>query len=216
MLFRATPVAYGSFRARGRIGAGCCRPTPQPQQCRIGAESRTYTTAHGNAGSLTHWARPGIEPTSLWILVGFVSTVPQRELPENLTLKASENLGSFTGALWISQMGGQMSPEPSNVTGKFLNGSLFFLGRRLQVSNRFSKGFTTPWTVKPQPTSAFQMLAPLHGEMCLCWCQQGQVDPGEGFQGLAGGASTVKGWLTVRKHKAQGGLISVPSGEKSC
>ena len=28
---------------------------------------------HGNAGSLTHWARPGIEPTSSWILVRFVN-----------------------------------------------------------------------------------------------------------------------------------------------
>ena len=34
------------------------------------AASATYTTAHGNAGSLTHWTRPGIKPTSLWILVG--------------------------------------------------------------------------------------------------------------------------------------------------
>ena len=33
----------------------------------------TYPTAHGNVGSLTHWARPGIEPASSWILVGFVS-----------------------------------------------------------------------------------------------------------------------------------------------
>ena len=40
----------------------------------------TYTTAHGNAGSLTHWARPGIEPATSWFPVGFVSTVPQREL----------------------------------------------------------------------------------------------------------------------------------------
>ena len=30
----------------------------------------------------THWARPGIEPTSTWILVGFVSTVPQH--PANI------------------------------------------------------------------------------------------------------------------------------------
>ena len=30
-----------------------------------------YATAHGNAGSLTHWARPGIELTPSWILVGF-------------------------------------------------------------------------------------------------------------------------------------------------
>ena len=29
---------------------------------------------------LTHWARPGIEPSSSWILVGFVSAAPQSEL----------------------------------------------------------------------------------------------------------------------------------------
>ena len=33
----------------------------------------TYTTAHSNAGSLTHWARPGIEPVSSWILIGFIN-----------------------------------------------------------------------------------------------------------------------------------------------
>ena len=41
----------------------------------------TYTTAHGNAGSLTHWVRPGIKPATSWFLCGFVSTVPQWELP---------------------------------------------------------------------------------------------------------------------------------------
>ena len=44
--------------------------------------SETYTTAHSNASSLTHWERPGIKPESSWILVGFISIVPQRELPE--------------------------------------------------------------------------------------------------------------------------------------
>ena len=34
--------------------------------------SVTYTIAHGNAGSLTHWKRPGIEPASSWILVRLV------------------------------------------------------------------------------------------------------------------------------------------------
>ena len=53
---------------------------PQPQQRRIRAMSATYTTAHGNAGSLTPWARPGIEPASSWILVRFVSSEPQWEL----------------------------------------------------------------------------------------------------------------------------------------
>ena len=46
---------------------------PEPQQCGFWAESATYTTAHSNARSLTHWVRPGIQPMSLWILVGFVN-----------------------------------------------------------------------------------------------------------------------------------------------
>ena len=37
----------------------------------IQASSTTYTTAHSNAGSLTQWARPGIEPATSWSLVGF-------------------------------------------------------------------------------------------------------------------------------------------------
>ena len=42
----------------------------------------TYSTAHGNAGSLTHRVRPGIELESSWILVRFISAEPCRELPE--------------------------------------------------------------------------------------------------------------------------------------
>ena len=48
--------------------------------------SATYTTAQGNSGSLTHWARTGIKPTSSWILVGFVSYVSQQELPLQIFL----------------------------------------------------------------------------------------------------------------------------------
>ena len=33
----------------------------------------TYTTAHGNTGSLTHWTRPGIEPATSWFLVKFIN-----------------------------------------------------------------------------------------------------------------------------------------------
>ena len=53
---------------------------PQPQQRRIRAASVTYTTAHGNTGSPTQSARPGIEPASSQILVGFISAVPWWEL----------------------------------------------------------------------------------------------------------------------------------------
>ena len=61
---RATPVAYRS----SQVGVKSELQLP------------AYTTAHGNAGSPTHWARPGIEPASSWLPVRFISTVPQREL----------------------------------------------------------------------------------------------------------------------------------------
>ena len=60
-LFTTTPVSYGSSRDRGW-------PVPYPWQSWIRAAPATYTTARGNMGSLTHWARPGIEPASLWAL----------------------------------------------------------------------------------------------------------------------------------------------------
>ena len=50
--------------------------TPQPQPRQIQAVSTTYTAAHGNADSLTHWARPGIEPASS----GSLPTEPQQEV----------------------------------------------------------------------------------------------------------------------------------------
>ena len=54
LLFKGHTTAYGGSRARDRIGSYSCQPTLPPQQCRIRAGSATYTTAHGNARSLTH------------------------------------------------------------------------------------------------------------------------------------------------------------------
>ena len=39
----------------------------------IGAVAAGLHHSHGNAGSLTHGARPGIEPATSWFLVGFVN-----------------------------------------------------------------------------------------------------------------------------------------------
>ena len=78
-LFRATP-AYGISWARGSNWSCSCWPMQQPQQCQIQATSGTYTTAQGKAESLTHWAGPGIEPPSSWILARFITTEPQWEL----------------------------------------------------------------------------------------------------------------------------------------
>ena len=58
-----------------------CRPTPQPQQYWIRAESMTYTSAHSNAGPLTHWMRPGIKLKSSWILVEVFAADPRHQLP---------------------------------------------------------------------------------------------------------------------------------------
>ena len=77
---RAAPAACGSSQARGWISAAAAGLQAQAQQHQIRATSATYTTAHGNTGSLMHTARPGIRPTSLWIVVRFISIVPQREL----------------------------------------------------------------------------------------------------------------------------------------
>ena len=75
LLFRATPAAHAG-------------PKPQPQQHEIWASSVTspQLTAMPDPSSicdlhcslqqirsLTCWARPGIEPTSPWILVGFIT-----------------------------------------------------------------------------------------------------------------------------------------------
>ena len=73
-------MAYGASQAQVSNLSCSRQPTPQPQQCQIRAASVTYTTAHGNAGSLTPRARPGIQPTTSWFLVGLVSAAPGREL----------------------------------------------------------------------------------------------------------------------------------------
>ena len=80
LLFRATPMAYGSSQTRGRIGATAASLHHSHSNGGIQAASVTYTTAHGNIRSPTHWVRPGIEPASSWILVGLVSSAPRREL----------------------------------------------------------------------------------------------------------------------------------------
>ena len=60
---KASPVVYRGSQARGRIGA----------------TAASLHHSHSNTGSPACWVRPGLEPTSSMILVGFVSAVPQQE-----------------------------------------------------------------------------------------------------------------------------------------
>ena len=62
---RASPAANVGSQARGRIRAVAAGLRHSSDQRRIWASSATNTTAHSNAGSLTHWERPGMEPASL-------------------------------------------------------------------------------------------------------------------------------------------------------
>ena len=85
---KAVPTSHGNFLGYGSNRSYSCWPAPQPQPQPHGiwASSATYVTAHCNAGSLIHWVRPGIEPTSSWILVGFVSSELQWALPSIILL----------------------------------------------------------------------------------------------------------------------------------
>ena len=79
LFFRVTPEAYGSSQARGQIEAAAAGLSHGHSG--TASEPRlTYTTAHGNTRSLTHWTRPGIKPISSWILARFVTAEPQQEL----------------------------------------------------------------------------------------------------------------------------------------
>ena len=63
-LFRAAPEEYGGSQARGLIRAVAASLRQSHSNTGSELESATYTTAHGNAGSLTHRVRPGMEPAT--------------------------------------------------------------------------------------------------------------------------------------------------------
>ena len=53
-------MAYGSSEARGQVGAAALGLYHRHRNAEF-KPVLTHTTAHGNAGSLTHWTRPGME-----------------------------------------------------------------------------------------------------------------------------------------------------------
>ena len=60
--FGIKPTAHGSSQAGGQIGVVAVGL--HHSHSNSGSTSATYTTAHSNAGSPAHRARPGIEPAS--------------------------------------------------------------------------------------------------------------------------------------------------------
>ena len=70
-LFRAVGLAYGSSQARGQIRAAptSLHHSNEGFEPHLWPIPQLMTTPY----LLTHWARPGIEPISSWILVGFIT-----------------------------------------------------------------------------------------------------------------------------------------------
>ena len=74
-------MAHGSSQARGQIRAATT--SLHHSHSNTGSQLSMAPTPQftANARSLIHRARPGIEPTSSWIPVGFVTAEQQWELP---------------------------------------------------------------------------------------------------------------------------------------
>ena len=66
--FHRRTCSIWRFPGQGSNQSCSCQPMSEPWQHRIWAASANYATAYSNDGSLTHWARPEIEPTSSWRL----------------------------------------------------------------------------------------------------------------------------------------------------
>ena len=80
LLFRTSSITYGNSQARGRIRGAVASLHHSHSNAGSELHLRLTPTVHSTVRSLTHWVRPGMEPASSWILGGFVSAAPQREL----------------------------------------------------------------------------------------------------------------------------------------
>ena len=88
-------VAYGNSQFRGRIGATVAG---LPHSHSNGGSIHVCDLPHSSQQCWipNHWARPGMEPMSSWILMGFVSAVSQGELPLSFLKRHTEYTHSYT------------------------------------------------------------------------------------------------------------------------
>ena len=75
-LFQTAPLAYGSSQARGRIRAAAA--SLYHSHSNTGSELclRLIPQRMAMLDPLTHWGKPGIEPTSSWLLVRLLTAEP--------------------------------------------------------------------------------------------------------------------------------------------
>ena len=73
LLFRKAPMAYGGSQARGQIRAAAAGLCHRHINARFKPLLQLPPQLIAKPDPLTHWARPGIEPASSWMLVGFLT-----------------------------------------------------------------------------------------------------------------------------------------------
>ena len=147
--FRVAPMAHGGFQARGLIRATAAGLSHSHSN--EGSKLRLQPTLHGNARSLTYWARPGIEPASSWTLVGFVNhwTMTGTPTPESLGLlfppmKKALRFCQVSDSLWLLELwdgagnptGGLLAPAPKEKQGPPVPAAAAVLGSLTQVPDQ--------------------------------------------------------------------------------
>ena len=129
---------------------------------------------HGNAGSLSHWMRPGIEPTSLWILVGFISTAPQQEFLACLFSMQYQ-------LKWLNeQLGTKLFSRPghSHFWWMMLAIGWDIYIQPLQFCLHFFHEKFSSWE-KPSMVSHSMVAERLMWWLRLLWCMSWDIEPGE-------------------------------------
>ena len=86
-LFKAVPAAHGSCQAADPIRDAAAALHHSHTRSELCLWPKPH---HSNARSSTHWARPGIEPTTSWFLVGFISVALRQEFPWQYVLIKSK------------------------------------------------------------------------------------------------------------------------------
>ena len=123
-------------------------------------EQRAYITATAppdpshvcNARSLTHWVKPGTEPSFSWILVGFVTNEPQQEFPKpsfKISLLQIE-FPNINRAGFFTHLSHLCFPFLSCLLCKSLRNTI------LELRGRYVILFTCPHCHPPSPKSQIQ------------------------------------------------------------
>ena len=161
----------------------------------IQATSATYTTVHGNAGSLTHWARSGIKsPASSWrrgralnllshngnsYLISWLTSWNSAYFPPNFALShplpdffraPGEFLSTWKARLGSSQVPRKVLPQPTEKL-IFSDGSL---SAKLSSSAPLELGPPIGWSLKV--AASLLSVHPLlfGGMLHLPWCLPGK------------------------------------------